>query len=251
MSEPAAPVSFIGDDFERYRARVHGAVFLPPALIWGVPLLMIGLFYLTSDMLDGVFVRWPIAPSVMAKKGWIVFALLAAWLGLNLTIGGLKAFIAWFSTAIVVHPRKVSAAQGLIRRTTLEQRLSKVDAVVVHQGPLGRIFNFGTVDLRGGRGGLEPLKWIADPAALKSAIEEAIEAAEARDRREAAQAAFARPAVVEPVAAAEPIAEPAVEPVESEPLADPVAEEAAAEAEPVVEPQPESEPSPPRVMEAP
>lgn len=211
MSE--AVVSPSSDAVVRYRARVHWAIFLP-LLVWGGPLLLIGLFFLAAEMLDGVFVRWPIAPSVMTHRGGWLFAILAVWLGFNLMIGGLRAVITWISTEIAVHDRKVSAGQGLIRRTTLEQRLGKVDAVVVHQGPFGRLFDFGTVDLRGGRGGLEPLKWIAAPAALKSAIEQAIEDAEARDRRDAAEAAYVRsaqpgtPLPAESVAA-EPVA-PAV-----------------------------------------
>lgn len=213
MSEPA--VSSSPELAARHRARVHWAIFLP-LLVWGAPLLLLGLFYLGAEVLDGVFVRWPIAPSVLAKKGWIVFALVALWLGFNLVVGGLRALIAWLSTEIAVHDRKVTAGKGLIRRVTLEQRLGKVDAVVVDQGLFGRLFNFGTVDLRGGKGGLAPLTWIADPAALKSAIEQAIEDAEARDRREAAEAAYARaaqpaPVVLEPEPSAQPDPGPVAE----------------------------------------
>jgi hypothetical protein len=48
--------------------------------------------------------------------------------------------------------------------------VSKVETVDVQQGVLGRMLGFGTVLVRGTGAGLEPLRRIAEPIALRNSI---------------------------------------------------------------------------------
>jgi hypothetical protein len=48
--------------------------------------------------------------------------------------------------------------------------ISKIETVDVMQGILGRIFDYGTVVIRGTGSGIEPLRHIAAPLELRNAI---------------------------------------------------------------------------------
>ncbi|WP_161495051.1 PH domain-containing protein [Caulobacter sp. BP25] len=76
--------------------------------------------------------------------------------------------------------KRLIAKFGFINRTTIEQRLNKVDTIIVNQGVLGRILNYGKIIVRGTGVSASPFGPIAQPLDFKRAIEEAIEATEAR-----------------------------------------------------------------------
>ena len=61
--------------------------------------------------------------------------------------------------------RRIVIKTGLIRRTTMEMNRSKVESVAVHQGIMGRLFDYGTVVVKGTGGGMEPLSTIEHPLA--------------------------------------------------------------------------------------
>lgn len=97
---------------------------------------------------------------------WAVTAILA--------ILALVSFIgAWFvriSTEIVVTDRRIIHKVGWIARRTEEINITKVETVDVAQGISGRIFDFGTVLIRGVGGSWEPLRRVASPLQLRNAI---------------------------------------------------------------------------------
>jgi uncharacterized membrane protein YdbT with pleckstrin-like domain len=84
------------------------------------------------------------------------------------------AFIAeWIrrqATEFVVTNMRVIYKRGLISRHTVEMNISKVETVDVEQTVLGRMLDYGTVLVRGTGEGLEPLRHIASPLALRNAI---------------------------------------------------------------------------------
>jgi uncharacterized membrane protein YdbT with pleckstrin-like domain len=82
----------------------------------------------------------------------------------------LNGWIRRLSTELAVTDRRVITKVGLIRRTTMEMNLSKVESVVVDQGILGRIFDYGTVVVKGTGGGMEPLATIDRPLDFRSRI---------------------------------------------------------------------------------
>src|SRR3954447_19908482 len=88
-------------------------------------------------------------------------------------IAALSAFRAWFrqfTTEIAVTDRRIIYKTGFIARETAEMNMHRVETVAVEQSIVGRVLNYGTVDIRGTGVGIEDLKMIADPLALRSAI---------------------------------------------------------------------------------
>ncbi len=63
-----------------------------------------------------------------------------------------------------------SSSAGSSARYTIEMARSKVESVDVHQSFWGRIFNYGTILVRGTGGSLEPFRNIENPLQLRSSI---------------------------------------------------------------------------------
>jgi uncharacterized membrane protein YdbT with pleckstrin-like domain len=96
-----------------------------------------------------------------------IVALLIALLALILL------FREWFTqwtTEIVVTNRRVVYKRGFISRYTREMNMEKIESVGVEQPLLGRLLNYGTIDVRGTGTGLEQLRGIAQPLELRNAI---------------------------------------------------------------------------------
>jgi uncharacterized membrane protein YdbT with pleckstrin-like domain len=98
--------------------------------------------------------------------GLIVAAILA--------IVGFVSFLrAWFrrwTTEIAVTDRRIILKRGFIRRYTNEMNMQKVESVDVDQTILGRLFNYGTITIRGSGSTLESLRMVGSPLQLRSAI---------------------------------------------------------------------------------
>lgn len=74
------------------------------------------------------------------------------------------------STEIVITDRRVIYKRGLLSRYTAEMNIAKIETVDVIQSLWGRLLNYGTVIVRGTGAGIEPLRNVADPIALRNAI---------------------------------------------------------------------------------
>jgi uncharacterized membrane protein YdbT with pleckstrin-like domain len=99
-------------------------------------------------------------------------AILAA-AALLLLLAVMSYLRAWFrqkTTEIVITDKRIMHKRGFIGRRTEEMNISKVETVDVDQHLLGRILGYGTVWIRGVGGGLEPLRWVGEPLALRNAI---------------------------------------------------------------------------------
>jgi uncharacterized membrane protein YdbT with pleckstrin-like domain len=102
-----------------------------------------------------------------------VSLVLEAVTGLFLAAGLLLVFSAWVrrvTTEIVVTDRRILFKEGFVRRRTMEMNMNKVETVDVVQSITGRIFNYGTILIRGTGSSYEPLRLIGDPLALRTAI---------------------------------------------------------------------------------
>ena len=97
------------------------------------------------------------------RVGLLLAALIALFLGLFQMI---RAWIVAVNTEIIVTTRRVIYKTGFISRNTVEMNLDKVESVLVQQGILGRMLDFGTVIIRGVGAGLEPVDNIAAPLEL-------------------------------------------------------------------------------------
>jgi hypothetical protein len=95
-----------------------------------------------------------------------------AWLLLVIPVGILGSAIVTVRTSeLVITDRRVLIKVGFIQRHTFEMFISKIESVAVFQSMLGRLFNYGTVTIRGTGGSSESFATIAAPLQFRDAIQ--------------------------------------------------------------------------------
>ena len=145
-----------------YRARLHWIVLFWPAvacIIFGLPGLMMTAIALFSSDKDS-----------SGMLGFGFAELLIA--GLALGLGLLRMRSAEF----VITNKRVILKYGVINRRTAEMFLQKVESIGVDQNVLGRMFDYGTVTVRGTGGTLEPFSKVAHALEFRRQVQERISA---------------------------------------------------------------------------
>jgi membrane protein YdbS with pleckstrin-like domain len=140
------------DEQVKYVGKLHWTIYRN-AIALGV--LTIIVAFLSLSLPDNQ--RW----IVLAGAGILAVLAIVSFLG------------AWFvrtSTEIVVTDKRIIHKVGWIARRTEEINITKVETVDVAQGVMGRIFDFGTVLIKGIGGSWEPLRRVASPLQLRNAI---------------------------------------------------------------------------------
>jgi uncharacterized membrane protein YdbT with pleckstrin-like domain len=95
-----------------------------------------------------------------------------AWLLLVLPVGILlSAAVTVKTSELVITDRRVLIKVGFIQRHTFEMFISKIESVAVFQSMMGRMFNYGTVEIRGTGGSSESFATIAAPLQFRDAIQ--------------------------------------------------------------------------------
>jgi uncharacterized membrane protein YdbT with pleckstrin-like domain len=122
----------------------------------------------------------PVAPCFVA--GLLFRPLLIA-----AVVGGLWIWLSIKGSEFAVTTRKVVVKRGIVVTDASEQRLSRIDSVIVSQDLFGQMLGYGVVAIRGSGESFTPIRDLADPFAFKRAIDEAIEL----DRRAGAAEVFA------------------------------------------------------------
>jgi hypothetical protein len=130
-------------------------------------------------------------PAVYRAGGWGVLALaglaaaLAAigghgWLGTIMGLGGLVCFVGLmtptWTTEIGVTNQRFILKRGLLWRKTQELQLRAIEEVSLVQSLLGRLFDYGRIDIRGTGVDNICLPAIADPIGLRKALQDGIAA---------------------------------------------------------------------------
>lgn len=114
--------------------------------------------------------RWSLAPLIILGGFF-----LAAW-GFGLVFW-VAAYIRYKTTKLAFTNKRVIAKEGFIKRNTIELTISKVESIQVHQGILGRIFNFGTLIISGAGNPQAPIAGISNPMGFRRAFMEAQDSA--------------------------------------------------------------------------
>ena len=86
-------------------------------------------------------------------------------------------FIPIWTTEIGVTNQRLIYKRGLIWRKTQELQLRAIEEVKLDQGLLGRLFDFGRLDLHGTGVGDIRLPALADPVGLRKALQDGMAAA--------------------------------------------------------------------------
>jgi uncharacterized membrane protein YdbT with pleckstrin-like domain len=140
------------DEQVKYVGKLHWTIYRN-AIVLGVLAVVVAGFAMTlADDPRSL---------VLAGAGILAILALVSFLG------------AWFvrvSTEIVVTDKRIIHKVGWIARRTEEINITKVETVDVAQGIGGRIFDFGTVLIKGIGGSWEPLRRVAAPLQLRNAI---------------------------------------------------------------------------------
>jgi uncharacterized membrane protein YdbT with pleckstrin-like domain len=136
----------------RHTASLHWIPYAP-----GLVLCVVGLVLWFLRREDGGFLYW-----AEVIGGLLFLAVGLIWLA--------QAWFRWWTTEIAVTDRRVIYKTGFIQRNTTEMHMDKVESVEVKQSVLGRILDYGDVEIRGVGTGFEPLRAIAAPLELRNHI---------------------------------------------------------------------------------
>lgn len=123
--------------------------------------------YIDSTLIKDEKVAYAARISFWSQVPLIVlgFFLLFAY-GIGLVIW-LVAYLRYKTTELAVTNKRVIAKFGFISRQTIELNLNKVESIQVHQGILGRIFNFGSLVISGAGNPQAPIPGISDPMTFR------------------------------------------------------------------------------------
>jgi uncharacterized membrane protein YdbT with pleckstrin-like domain len=168
-------MSYLDDhllDGERivYRARLHWTIFA------------------TSIVVVLLGAALAIVLGIYEPEYWYIGAALAG-IGLLLAIG---PAINYTSSEFAVTNKRVLSKVGFIERESDETMLSKVEAIGVDQGIIGRLLGFGTVTITGTGGTEEAFPRISNPLEFRRQIQSQVVALEER-RGAGGSPAAARP----------------------------------------------------------
>lgn len=141
-----------------YRARLHWTIFLASIV---VVLLGIALAILLQ----------------VVQPTYSYAGLGLAGVGLLLAIG---PAIRYVTSEFAVTDKRVLGKVGFIERESDETLLSKIEAIAVDQGVLGRVFGFGTVTITGTGGTPEVFSKISEPLEFRRQIQSQIISQEER-----------------------------------------------------------------------
>ena len=149
------------DEDLRAAGRLHWAIYIKGWICLAVAL---------AAGLDFLHLR---SSDVDSTSGGPISLILEVVGGFFLVVGLFMLLSAWIrrvTTEIVVTDRRILFKEGFVRRRTMEMNMNKVETVDVVQSIPGRIFNYGTILIRGTGSSYEPLRLIGDPLALRNAI---------------------------------------------------------------------------------
>jgi membrane protein YdbS with pleckstrin-like domain len=135
-----------------YRARLHWTIFLTSIVV----------------VLLGV-VLWILLQALEPAYSFAGLGL--AGIGLLLAIG---PGIRYVTSEFAVTDKRVLGKTGLIERESDETLLSKVEAISVDQGVIGRVLGFGTVTITGTGGTQKVFSGIAEPLEFRRQVQSQI-----------------------------------------------------------------------------
>ncbi|HVO90693.1 MAG TPA: PH domain-containing protein [Casimicrobiaceae bacterium] len=115
-----------------------------------------------------------VAGAIAALGGVVPIGAAVAIVGIGWLASGL---IRRASTELAVTNRRVIAKFGLIRRSTVEINLSKIESVRVEQSVMGRLLGYGSIIVTGTGSTMDPIPFISRPIEFRQALQAATDQA--------------------------------------------------------------------------
>jgi uncharacterized membrane protein YdbT with pleckstrin-like domain len=134
-----------------YTAKLHWSIYLK-----GILLIIIGII------------------AYVLSKGNIGIAAIGGLLALSGIISLITSSTRSASSEFVVTNRRIMLKTGVLKRQFTELQLNRSEGLIIDQGIMGRIFNYGSLFITSG-GAREEFYPIADPYEFKRQINNAIE----------------------------------------------------------------------------
>jgi uncharacterized membrane protein YdbT with pleckstrin-like domain len=136
--------------------------------------------YIDSNLIRDETVLYRGSISLWSQAGRIFLGfLLLPLFGIGL-IFLIAVLIRYTTTELAVTNKRVVTKTGLITRHTLELNLAKAESIQVEQGLLGRLFDFGSLQINGTGTSHAPLIGIRSPLEFRRQFMEAQDQAAAR-----------------------------------------------------------------------
>lgn len=154
-----------------YRARLHWIIF-------GASIVIVALGFALAIILQ----------TIQHDYWYLGMAIVA--IGLLLAIG---PAIRYLSSEFAVTDKRVLAKHGFIERESIETLLSKIEAIGVDQGILGRVLDYGSITITGTGGTEESFPRISRPLEFRRQIQSQVMAMEERRGGSSAAAAQGEP----------------------------------------------------------
>lgn len=143
-----------------YRGRLHWLILLWPIIV-AVGFAGLGLFIIikANETEANVRLFLQLGAAVMIIGGVIPL---------------ISALIRRSSAEYAVTNKRIILKEGTVRRRTAEMFLTKVESVGVDQTLGGRVFDYGSIILRGTGGSSEPFHLVARPLEFRRQVQEQI-----------------------------------------------------------------------------
>ena len=106
------------------------------------------------------------------SPGLLLMAVLSFLLGLFMLI---PAFIRRLTTELSVTNKRVIGKTGFIQRQSIDVRLDRVESILVNQGILGRVLDYGDIGVKGSGGTVDSMPGFDDPMLIRKKFMEALD----------------------------------------------------------------------------
>lgn len=142
--------------------------------------------YIEKYLIDGetVIYRANISPAILIIQGVLCSALM--WIGSKISNFILIAFgilsiylilrtiLVLLSSEFTLTDKRIIAKKGILKQHSVEILLSKVESISITQPLLGRVFDYGTIVVKGSGGTHELFSSIGNPNELRRKVNDQI-----------------------------------------------------------------------------
>ena len=133
-------------------------------------LFLPSLFVLTVTLFGAAFLFF--SEPVLKYQGLLTLTFVTVFV-----VVGLRLYIIFMSTSIILTTRRLVFAKGFLHRQVQELYLTRIEGINIRQSLNARLMGFGTVEASGVGSEIAPIDGIASPWVFHKAVSEAMQIA--------------------------------------------------------------------------